>query len=187
MKSLVERIEELKTKRNAVIMAHNYTIGSVQDIADLVGDSLELARKATQVEKNVIVFCGVHFMAETAAILNPQRTVIMPDLHAGCPMANMIMPKELRAWKAEHPGAKIVAYVNSTADIKAEVDICCTSANAIEVVRSLGDAEILFVPDQYLGHYVQTKLGRRLHLWPGYCPTHRRIPVSYTHLTLPTN
>jgi quinolinate synthase len=178
MNSLIERIEELKAERNAVIMAHNYTIGPVQDIADLVGDSLELARKATQVEKDVIVFCGVHFMAETAAILNPQRTVIMPDIHAGCPMANMIMPKELRAWKEEHPDAKIVAYVNSTADIKAEVDICCTSANAIAVVRSLGDGEILFVPDQYLGHYVQTKLERKLHLWPGYCPTHRRVRIE---------
>ncbi len=175
METIERKIKTLQAERRAVIMAHNYTRGEVQDIADYVGDSLELARLATRVEAEVIVFCGVHFMAETAAILNPGLPVLMPDLHAGCPMANMITPKELIVWKAEHPDVMVVAYVNSTADIKAEVDVCCTSANAVEVVRSLGDAEVLFVPDQYLGHYVQTQLGKKLHLWPGYCPTHRRI------------
>lgn len=172
---LARGIAELKAHRNAVILAHNYTRGEVQDIADYVGDSLELARAAAATEAEVIVFCGVHFMAETAAILNPGKTVLMPDHFAGCPMANMITPKELAARRAELPGVKVVAYVNSTAAIKAMSDICCTSANAVKVVQAMGDGEILFVPDQYLGHYVQTKLGRKLHLWPGFCPTHRRI------------
>ncbi|MCU0611778.1 MAG: quinolinate synthase NadA [Candidatus Eisenbacteria bacterium] len=172
---LARQITELKAARNAVILAHNYTVGDVQDSADFVGDSLELAQKAAATAADVIVFCGVHFMAETAAILNPGKTVLMPDQFAGCPMANMITPKELAARTAELPGVKVVTYVNSTAAIKAMSDICCTSANAVKVVQSMGDAEILFVPDQYLGHYVQTRLGKALHLWPGFCPTHRRI------------
>ncbi len=172
---LVERIASLKADRNAVILAHNYTLGEVQDVADFVGDSLELAQKASTTAADVIVFCGVHFMAETAAILNPGKTVLMPDPAAGCPMANMITPKELDARLEELPDVKVVAYVNSTAAIKAKSDICCTSANAVKVVRSLGDVAVLFVPDQYLGLYVQTQLGRKLHLWPGFCPTHRRI------------
>jgi quinolinate synthase len=173
---LVREITALKAERNAVILAHNYTLGEVQDIADFVGDSLELAQRAATTTADIIVFCGVHFMAETAAILNPGKTVLMPDQFAGCPMANMITPKELAARTAELPGVKVVTYVNSTAAIKAMSDMCCTSANAVKVVRSLGDAgEILFIPDQYLGHYVQTQLGKKLHLWPGFCPTHRRI------------
>ncbi|MBN1425581.1 quinolinate synthase NadA [Candidatus Fermentibacteria bacterium] len=172
---LAREIASLKARRNAVILAHNYTLGDVQDIADFLGDSLELARKVTATTADIIVFCGVHFMAETAAILNPGKTVLMPDAFAGCPMANMITPKELAARKAELPGVKVVTYVNSTAAIKAMSDICCTSANAVKVVQSMGNAEILFVPDQYLGHYVQTQLGKKLHLWPGFCPTHRRI------------
>ncbi len=175
MDDLLTRIRTLRAERRAVILAHNYTHGEVQDLADYVGDSLGLARQAAATDAEVIVFCGVHFMAETAVILNPDRLVLMPDDNAGCPMANMITSKELAAFKQDHPLAKVVTYVNSTAAIKAESDICCTSANAIEVVRSLGDVEILFVPDQFLGHYVQTQLQRKLSLWPGYCPTHRRI------------
>lgn len=175
MTDLVAQINDLKAERRAVILAHNYTLGEIQDIADYVGDSLGLARKAAETEADVIVFSGVHFMAETAAILNPGRLVLMPDHHAGCPMANMITPKELAARKEEYPEAKVVTYVNSTAATKAQSDICCTSANAVEVVRSMGDAQVLFVPDQFLGSYVQSQLGKKLILWPGYCPTHRRI------------
>jgi len=175
MDDLLTRIGTLRAEHRAVILAHSYTRGEVQDLADYVGDSLGLARQAAITDAEVIVFCGVHFMAETAVILNPDRLVLMPDDNAGCPMANMIASKELAAFKKDHPQAKVVTYVNSTAAIKAESDICCTSANAVEVVRSLGDAEILFIPDQFLGHYVQTQLKRKLLLWPGYCPTHRRI------------
>ena len=175
MTDLVQEINRLRSKRGAVILAHNYTRGEIQDIADYVGDSLGLARKASELSADIIVFCGVHFMAETAAILNPGRLVLMPDHHAGCPMANMITPKELAAKKQEHPNAKVVTYVNSTAETKSMSDICCTSANAVEVVRSMSDSEIIFVPDQFLGRYVQSRLGKELILWPGYCPTHRRL------------
>lgn len=172
---LVAEINSLRRARNAVILAHNYTLGEVQDIADLVGDSLELAQAAARTDAEVIVFCGVHFMAETAAILNPGKKVLMPEPAAGCPMANMVSPKELAEWKASHPTARVVAYVNSTASVKAMSDICCTSANAVRVVSSLPEGEILFLPDQYLGMYVRQQTGRPLHLWPGYCPAHRRI------------
>lgn len=173
--SLVARILELKPARNAVILAHNYQLGEVQDIADFVGDSLELSQNAAKTKADVIVFCGVHFMAETAAILCPNMTVLLPDRHAGCPMANMVTPEQLRQRKRELPNAKVVCYINSTAKVKAEADVCCTSSNAVKVVQSLGDAEILFVPDQYLGNYIATKTGKKMHLWPGYCPTHVRI------------
>ena len=173
---LIESILDLKERRNAIILAHNYQLGEVQDIADFVGDSLELSQKAAKTDSQVIVFCGVHFMAETASIICPNKTVLLPDMQAGCPMADMITADQLRQKKAEHPDARVVCYVNSTADVKAESDVCCTSANAVRIVEGLKDAgEIIFVPDQYLGHYVMTRAGREMILWPGYCPTHVRI------------
>jgi quinolinate synthase len=172
---LVGKISALKKKRNAVILVHNYQLGEVQDIADFVGDSLELSEKAAKTGADVIVFCGVHFMAETASIICPDKAVLLPDINAGCPMANMITAERLRAKKREHPQAVVVCYINSSAAVKAESDICCTSANAIEVVESLDAREILFIPDQYLGHYVSTRTGRKMVLWPGFCPTHVRI------------
>jgi quinolinate synthase len=173
--SLEKRILKLKKERNAVILVHNYQLGEVQDIADFVGDSLGLSQNAAKTRAAVIVFCGVHFMAETAAILCPDMTVLLPDPHAGCPMANMIDAEQLRQKKKDLPSASVVCYINSTAEVKAESDICCTSANAVKVVESVDNDEILFVPDQYLGHYVSTKTKKKIHLWPGYCPTHARI------------
>ncbi len=172
---LVGDILRLKAERGAVILAHNYQLPDVQDIADFTGDSLELARKATGIDAAVIVFCGVHFMAETAAILNPGKTVLLPDPRSGCPMADMITGDQLREFKALHPGAKVVCYVNSTADVKAESDCCCTSGNAVDIVRRYEDSDVIFVPDQHLGSVVEETLGRTLILWPGYCPTHARI------------
>jgi quinolinate synthase len=172
---LPEKISVLKKKRNAVILVHNYQLGEVQDIADFVGDSLELSQNAAKTAADTIMFCGVHFMAETASILCPDKVVLLPDMNAGCPMANMITAERLRAKKKEYPQAAVVCYVNSSAEVKAESDICCTSANAVEVVESLGSQEILFIPDQYLGHYVSTRTGRKMILWPGFCPTHVRI------------
>jgi quinolinate synthase len=174
--AIVERIATLRRERHAVILAHNYQLGEVQDIADYVGDSLELSRKAAATDAEVIVFCGVHFMAETAAILSPRKTVLLPSPHADCPMARMLDAEALRGVKREHPGAAVVCYVNTTAEVKAECDICCTSANAVQVIARIpADREIIFVPDQYLGAYVQHASNRSLILWPGYCPTHARI------------
>lgn len=171
-----EEIRSWKEKRGAVILAHNYQPDEVQGIADFIGDSLELARKASAIEADVIVFCGVYFMAETAAILNPGKTVLIPDPEAGCPMADMIDANQLRAFKAQHPGAKVLCYVNSTAEVKAESDICVTSANADKVAASLPEGtEILFVPDQHLGGFTAERMGRTFALWPGYCPTHARL------------
>ena len=176
---MTEEIEKLKLERNAVILAHNYTRPEVQDAADFTGDSLELARRATQVDADVIVFCGVYFMAETAAILNPTRTVLIPDATAGCPMADMITAEQLRELKARHPGAKAVCYVNSTAEVKAECDMCVTSGNAEKVMKTFApDQEILFVPDQHLGGHIAGMLGRKYTLWPGYCPTHQMITAK---------
>jgi len=172
---LVEKISDLKKKRNAVILVHNYQLGEVQDIADFIGDSLELSQNAAKTDADVIVFCGVHFMAETASILCPDKVVLLPDMNAGCPMANMITAERLRTKKKEHPQAVVVCYINSSAEVKAESDICCTSANAVGVVESLDAREILFVPDQYLGHYISTKTDKKMILWPGFCPTHVRI------------
>ena len=170
---LIEKIEQLKQDRRAVILAHNYQPGEIQDLADFGGDSLGLSIKAAETDADVIVFCGVQFMAETAAILSPQKTVLLPDKHAGCPMADMITAEQLRQLKQQHPDALVVCYVNSSAEVKAESDYCCTSANAVEVVESLPpDAEIIFVPDQHLGQFVAEKTGRDLVLWPGYCHVH---------------
>jgi len=173
--SLQERILKLKKERNAVILAHNYQRGEVQDIADFVGDSLELSQKAAKTDADVIVFCGVHFMAETASILCPDKTVLLPDAGAGCPMANMITAEQLRQKKKELPGATVVTYINSTAGVKAESDYCCTSANGVKVVAQIDNEEILFVPDQYLGDFIAKRTGKEMTLWPGYCPTHVRI------------
>jgi quinolinate synthase len=175
--SLVEKIKRLKEQRRAVILAHNYQIPEVQDIADFVGDSLDLSIKASQTDAEVIVFCGVHFMAETAKILSPAKTVLLPDKNAGCPMADMITAEQLCALKAEHPGAKVLCYVNTSAEVKAECDLCCTSANAVRMVEEvLRDAnEIIFVPDRYLAAFVTGKTGREFITWPGFCPTHARI------------
>jgi quinolinate synthase len=173
---LVQKILKLKKKRDAIILAHNYQIGEVQDIADYTGDSLGLSLEASKTTESVILFCGVRFMAETAAIICPDKTVLMPDDNAGCPMANMIRVRQLREMKKRYPEAKVVCYVNTTAAIKAECDICCTSANAVKVVNSIPrDAPIIFVPDQSLGDYVSKQCGRKLILWNGYCPTHHRI------------
>ncbi|HUT66972.1 MAG TPA: quinolinate synthase NadA [Dehalococcoidales bacterium] len=173
--SLQERILKLKKERNAVILSHNYQRGEVQDIADFVGDSLELSQKAAKTDADVIVFCGVHFMAETASILCPDKTVLLPDAGAGCPMANMITAEQLRQKKKELPGATVVTYINSTAGVKAESDYCCTSANGVKVVAQIDNEEILFVPDQYLGDFIAKRTGKEMTLWPGYCPTHVRI------------
>lgn len=177
--NLKEEIQKLKNERNAVILAHNYCRGEVQDIADYTGDSLELARKATQVEADVIVFCGVYFMAETAKILNPSKKVLIPDAEAGCPMADMITGAQLRELKARHPNAKAVCYVNSTAEVKAECDMCVTSGNAEKVMKTFAaDQEILFVPDQHLGGYIAGKLGRTYRCWQGFCPVHAKLTAE---------
>ncbi len=177
--TLRDQVAALKKERNAVIIAHNYQIGEVQDVADFVGDSLGLSQLAAKTSADVIVFCGVHFMAETASILSPTKKVLIPDLEAGCSLSDMITAPALRKWKAEHPGAVVVAYVNTSADVKAESDYCCTSSNAVKVVESIPtDKEILFVPDQYLGSFVREKTGRKIHLWPGYCGVHSNISTE---------
>jgi len=173
--TLEEQILRLKKERNAVILSHNYQRGEVQDIADFVGDSLELSQKAARTDADVIVFCGVHFMAETASILNPHKSVLLPDAGAGCPMANMITADQLRQKKKELPNATVVTYINSTAAVKAESDYCCTSANGVRIVNSIDNEEILFVPDQYLGDFIARRTGKKMTLWPGYCPTHVKI------------
>ena len=172
---LVEEIVKLKEQRKAVILAHNYQPGEIQDIADFVGDSLELSQNAARTEARVIIFCGVQFMAETAYILSPDKTVLMPDANAGCPMADMITAEKLREKKRELPGVAVVCYVNSSAEVKAESDVCCTSANALRVVENINAEEILFIPDQYLGHFVSKQTAKKMYLWPGYCPTHMKI------------
>jgi quinolinate synthase len=170
---LIDEIRTLKAQRKAVILAHNYQAAEIQDLADFCGDSLGLSIEASKTEAEVIVFCGVRFMAETAKILSPRKTVLLPDRHAGCPMADMITADQLGGLKQKHPDALVVCYVNSSAEVKAESDYCCTSANAVALVQSLPrDREIIFVPDQHLGQFVAKQTGRDLILWPGYCPTH---------------
>lgn len=176
--SLAERVRELKQLRNAVILAHNYQVPEIQDVADFVGDSLGLAYKARESQADVILFCGVHFMAETAKIVNPTKTVLMPDLEAGCSLADSCNADDLARWKAAYPDVVIVAYINCTAAVKALADIICTSGNAVKVVQSIpADRQILFVPDQNLGQWVMNQTGREMILWPGVCSTH----VLFTH------
>jgi len=173
--TLAEEIEVLKKERKAIILAHYYQRPEVQDIADFVGDSLQLSQQAAQTDAEVIVFCGVHFMAESAAILSPDKTVLLPDAQAGCPMADMVDAEGLRAYKKRVPGVKVVCYVNTSAEVKAESDICCTSSNAVKVLQSLEGEDVLFIPDENLGRYAANILERSIELWPGYCKTHHRL------------
>lgn len=175
---LVEEIRRLKAERDAIIIAHNYQNPEVQDIADIVGDSLALARAAAKVPQSVIVFCGVHFMAESAAILSPDKTVLLPAIDAGCPLADMADAESVRAMREKHPDAAVVSYVNTSAAVKAESDICCTSANAVRVVQSLKEKRVIFVPDQNLAAYVAARVDKEIIPWPGYCPTHHRLQTD---------
>jgi quinolinate synthase len=178
---LKQEIRELLRERNAVMLAHNYQRDEIQEIADITGDSLGLSQEAARCKEDVIVFCGVHFMAESAAILSPGKTVLLPRLEAGCPMADMITADDLRAYRASHPESVVVTYVNSSAEVKALSDVCCTSGNAVNVVRSVPeDKGIYMVPDRNLAHYVQKASGRRLTWWDGYCPTHERLTIEAT-------
>jgi len=180
--ALIAGIQRLRKERDAVILAHNYEVGPIQDIADFVGDSLQLAQQAAATDAKRIVFCGVHFMAETAAILSPEKQVLIPDSEAGCSLAAMVTAEEVRRWREKHPGAIVVAYVNTTAEVKAEVDYCCTSSNAVKVVASIPeDKEILFLPDFFLGLYIQRMTGRKLHLWMGECHVHAGIRPDDIH------
>jgi len=175
-KQLIEEIEKWKKKRGALILAHNYQIPAIQDIADFVGDSLELSKQAASAPEKLIVFCGVHFMAESAAIFSPEKTVLIPDLNAGCSLAASIDATELRKWKAKYPDAVVVSYVNTTAEVKAESDYCCTSTNAVAVVNSIPkNKRVLFVPDMFLAAFVQKKTGRDLIIYPGECHVHARV------------
>ncbi|MFH2137063.1 MAG: quinolinate synthase NadA [Candidatus Omnitrophota bacterium] len=173
---LKKKISELKKKRKAVIIAHNYQRPEVQQVADITGDSLELSRGVTQVDAKTVIFCGVHFMAETASILNPKKKILLPVKESGCPMADMINLKELRKLKKAHPGVPVVCYVNSSAEVKAESDIACTSSNAVQIVDSLPEKQVIFVPDRNLGSYIQSQLPhKKIILWEGFCPTHMRV------------
>lgn len=178
--NIVEDIHKLKEKMDAVILAHSYQRPEIQEIADFVGDSLGLCLQASQTEAKIIVFCGVHFMAETAKIINPEKMVLLPEETAGCPMADMASAEDLRGYKKDHPGAAVVSYVNSTAEVKSESDICCTSSNAVKILKSIEpQREIIFVPDRNLGRYAAEQAGRKVILWPGHCPTHNRILPEY--------
>jgi len=177
-KEIKQQIRQLLDERNALLLAHNYQRDEIQELADITGDSLGLSLEAARTDKDVIVFCGVHFMAESAAILAPDKIVLIPRPDAGCPMADMVTAEGLRELKAQHPGATVVTYVNSTAAVKAESDICCTSSNAINVVRSLAAEEVLLVPDRNLGRYIARFTDKTCHVWDGYCPTHERLRVE---------
>jgi len=173
---LVTAIKRLKAERNAVILAHNYQVPEVQDIADYIGDSLGLSHQAAETDAEVIVFCGVHFMAETASIISPEKKVLIPDLEAGCSLADSITAEQLREWKSVHPDAVVVTYINTTAEVKAECDYCCTSSNAASIVESIPEEkEILFLPDKFLGGYVEMVTGRELNIWDGACHVHEKI------------
>ncbi len=174
-RGLGEKIRSLKVERKAVILAHNYQRAEVQDIADYVGDSFELSQIAAGTDASVIVFCGVLFMAETAAILSPEKLVLLPEIDAGCNLADMVTAEQLREKKKQLPGVAVVCYVNTSAEVKAECDACCTSANAVEIVDSIEAKEVLFVPDQCLGHFVALHVSKKVHLWKGFCPSHWRI------------
>jgi quinolinate synthase len=188
--ALQEEVRTLARDRNAVILAHNYQLPEVQQVADFVGDSLGLSRQAAKSGADVIAFCGVHFMAETASILSPDKTVLLPDMNAGCSLADSITADQLRQWKAQHPGAIVVMYVNTSAEVKAETDYCCTSGNAVEVVRHIlrehgPDTEILFGPDMWLGAYVEKVIGRPMHVWDGECHVHAGIrPIDISTMRL---
>lgn len=176
---IIAKIQKLKKERKAIILAHNYQIGEVQDIADLVGDSLDLSHRAAQTDAEVIVFCGVSFMAETAYILSPQKTVLFPDINAGCPLSDMITKEQLLETRAQHPEAVVVCYVNTSAEVKAYSDICCTSANAVKIINSLSsEQEVIFIPDRCLGNYAKVNTGRQMILWNGICPTHLRFSAK---------
>jgi len=175
---LKQKIRQLAKDRNAVILAHNYQRDEIQEIADITGDSLALAMEAEKTDKDVIVFCGVHFMAESASILCPEKTVLLPRADAGCPMADMVTAESLIALKKKHPGVPVVTYVNSSAEVKAESDICCTSANAVTVVNSLSEKEALLVPDRNLGRYIALHTDKTCYFWEGYCPTHDRFEAA---------
>jgi quinolinate synthase len=183
-----KRIEELKREKNAVILAHNYQLPEVQDIADFIGDSLALSRSAASTKSDLIIFCGVHFMAETASIISPDKKVLIPDLEAGCSLASTINSKELLEWKDQHPQAVVVSYVNTTADVKALSDYCCTSSNAVKVVNSIPhDREVLFLPDLFLGSYVAETTGRKnMYIWPGECHVHAGIKAEDLNQMLAT-
>ncbi|MFW5985468.1 MAG: quinolinate synthase NadA [Halanaerobiaceae bacterium] len=172
---LRQKIKSLRKDRNAVILAHNYQNGEIQDIADYVGDSLGLSQQAAKTDAEVIVFCGVKFMAESAKILSPQKIVLLPEIESLCPMAGMVEPHGLREKKKQYPEAAVVTYVNSTAEVKAESDICCTSSNALKIVESIPEKQILFVPDQNLGNYVAARTDKEIITWNGYCTTHHRV------------
>ncbi len=173
--NIAEEIARLKKEKNAVILAHNYQSPEVQDIADYLGDSLGLSQKAASVKEDVIVFCGVRFMAETAKILSPEKKVLIPVPHAACPLAEMITPEALRKMKSENPGVPVVSYVNTSASVKAETDICCTSSNIVKVAGSLESDKIIFTPDKHLANYLRTKIDKEIISWEGYCPTHVKI------------
>jgi quinolinate synthase len=175
----LNRIKELKKSLNAIILAHNYQIGEIQDAADFVGDSLELSRKAAEVKEDVIVFCGVHFMAETANVLAPEKLVLIPEISAGCPMADMITGEQIRQWKKDYPGLPVVSYVNTSAEVKAESDICCTSSNAVKVVESIEGEEILFAPDKNLASFVAKQTNKKVIPWDGYCYVHQHIMLRH--------
>lgn len=170
-----QQISQLAKQHDALILAHNYQRDEIQSIADITGDSLALSVAAAETDKQVIVFCGVHFMAESAAILAPDKTVLLPNCSAGCPMADMVTPEALQAMRDKHPGIPVVAYVNTSAATKALSDICCTSANAVKVVASLPDAEVILIPDRNLGSYIASQVDKKCHLWPGYCPVHDQL------------
>lgn len=179
VKEKITEINRLKVERKAVILAHNYQNDEIQELADIVGDSLMLSQAAAKTDARVIIFCGVHFMAESAAILAPDKTVILPAADAGCPMADMADDSEVLKWRRDFPGAAVVAYVNSTARVKAVSDYCCTSANAVTLVKNIPETELIFLPDQNLGNFVATQIPEKnFHLWPGYCITHHRITAS---------
>lgn len=175
---MISEILRLADERDALILAHNYQRDEIQELAHITGDSLALSMEAARTDKSVIVFCGVHFMAESAAILAPEKVVLLPRFDAGCPMADMISPEGLRELKRQHPGVPVVTYVNSSAAVKAESDICCTSANAVKVVASLDEPEVILAPDRNLGRYIAAQVDKTCYFWDGYCPTHERLTVT---------
>ena len=175
---IIEEINRLRIEKRAVILAHNYQLPEIQDIADFVGDSLELSRKAAVTDAKIIVFCGVHFMAETAKILSPSKTVLLPDLRSGCPLANTITVEDVRKLRLANPEAAFICYINTSADVKAECDICCTSSNAVDAVNSVSAETVVFLPDRNLGNYVSKHTARKMIIWNGFCPTHENLKAE---------